>query len=192
MFSARRGFLMLSIVAMGVITAALVGSTQMAVSLQSAGNDFFSCPLSGFLPEKSNVDFASHPPAGSSAPSADYRNITSGFGGTLLCSVHVPHGAKLELIKYDLFSSSATGLPVNVDCFLKRSDHRQFLDAPLAVNISRAPSIRVLGRSQWTATVDESNSRVDNQSFSYYLSCTFPVNDINAGMVGAIVEYQAP
>lgn len=188
MFTRRRGFVSFAFLSLGIVFVALLTSLPQVAS--SVSSSYFSCPLSSFFPDNSASGYLSRTPAGSNSAFGDYRNLSSQFGGNLLCSLNLPHGSQIKNVTYDFYSNTDTGLPVSVDCYLKRLQLDVLGSAPTATNITSALNIRVLGRTQWTSQVNLNDAKVDNQLFSYYLSCSFPANNIDAGLVGAVVEYQ--
>lgn len=189
--TARRGiYIGLAITGLALLGfASNLGDLAATSQAQDGTLSFYSCPMSDFLPANTEISYLSSTPPGSTAAQADYRNIDSFFGGTLQCGVHVPDGAVLQSVKFVFFSSTATGGAVNVDCFMKKLPLQLLVIDPRATNIAQAATIPVLGRTRATATVIQSEAVVDNENSSYYLSCTFPPNNTNAGIVGASVAY---
>lgn len=192
--TARRGiYIGLAITGLALLGfVSNLGDLSFNSQAQSGSLGFYSCPMSNFLPANTSIGYQSTTPPGTQVPTADYRNITSVFGGTLLCGVNVPEGALLQSVKFVLFSGSATGLPVNVDCFLKRLPLQLLVIDPKATNIAQAASLPVIGRTVATATINPADATVDNENASYYVSCAFPPNNTNVGIVGASVAFLHP
>ena len=184
-----------AIIAVALVAVFAIGIStniiQIGIPLnaQETNLGYASCSFAGFLPSVDNVSYRSNTPPGSTAPQADYRPLEALFGGTVLCPIQLPHGAEMQRVNFDFFSSTATGLSARVDCFLKREQIVNTFLTPQAVNIAQAQSTPVLGRTTVSAVVSPSDAFVDNANFAYYLSCSIPSNETDVGVVGANVEF---